>query len=340
MFRIIFLLINLIYYFQSAQPNPIFNHLNYPQPKQIEAPHEPITSSHPLRLDCSISANLLRYQSDDNLVVTQKGRQVALNLSLGENPKMYSCFGELPGNDSISISKSTNVTIYERARQLVDDVITNEEIGIKPNPFRGGEWLVVWDYEDRPEVDSIEITYMRKDVINSNVRLSVSVVFYRKDEKFHKKKYRIQDVNLDSSFGIRLIARNKIREIQHQLVVKTDRNLQKLNGTDDVISKNVVPSDENDDVTDDVVEKTSPSAAYAIVPLVVFILILDLVSCITKKCGICHFIYMTTCGPTVLPEDQKNKDPDYDSDEDDEEEDEDEDEEDEDEEDEEEEKKT
>ena len=55
-----------------------------------------------------------------------------------------------------------------------------------------------------------------------------------------------------------------------------DRNLQKLNGTDDVISKNVVPSDENDDVTDDVVEKTSPSAAYAIVPLVVFILILGI----------------------------------------------------------------
>ena len=49
----------------------------------------------------------------------------------------------------------------ERSRQMINDVVSNKNLNIDPTSLRKGEWILTWDYNDRPEIRSIEISYMK-----------------------------------------------------------------------------------------------------------------------------------------------------------------------------------
>jgi len=230
---------------------------------------------------------------NERLVLAQEGRKVELNLTL-EASGEYSCFGSLPGseNDTMSIRSVKNITVYEKARQLSDDHVSNQDMDINPLSIRKGEWSVTWNYDDRPDIQSIEISYMKKSLFQNHLRIGVSVTFYRGDDAFEKKKYRIKDIFIDADYGIKLLARDEAGQIQHQIVVARTNSKQ----TFGPMGSDMMEKDDNEMTTMAPKKEPQSNVVFLLILGAVIFLIIDLVSCLTKKCGLFHFIYQTTCG--------------------------------------------
>jgi len=287
------------------------------------APEEPLT------LRCKFSDVLTRSDVEDifmnggnpvprneRLTLVEEGAKVELNLTLDGNVGEYSCKGVIPGVDKLSIKGGKNISVFERSRQMINDVVSNKNLNIDPTSLRKGEWILTWDYNDRPEIRSIEISYMKNF---SGVGIEVSVTFYRGDEAFSKNMYRITDIFIDTNFGIRLKAMNENGKVLHEIVTQkyqqNNRYYGPIKRKDDSIQSRYpstgMSSEERwrrrkEKVQDrnwerDISGQTDeePNITFMIIIVGVLFTIINLVAAITKKCGVFYFIYQTCCGPPI-----------------------------------------
>jgi len=291
---------------------------------------KPLKPEEPLTLKCRFSDVLTRSEVEDifmeggnpvprneRLTLVEEGAKVELNLTLDGNVGEYSCRGVIPGVDKLSINGGKNITVFEKSRQMINDVVSNKDLNIDPTSLRKGEWILTWDYSDRPEIRSIEISYMKNF---SGVGIEVSVTFYRGDEAFTKNMYRITDIFIDTDFGIRLKAINENGKVLHEIVTQkyqhNNRYYGPINRADDSIQSRFPSTGmsseerwkrrkqkvqdrnwEKDDSGHD--QDEEPNIKFLLIMLGVLFTIINLVAAITKKCGVFYFIYQTCCGPPL-----------------------------------------
>merc|ERR1712096_228629 len=290
---------------------------------------KPLKPEEPLTLKCRFSDVLTRSEVEDifmeggnpvprneRLTLVEEGAKVELNLTLDGNVGEYSCRGVIPGVDKLSINGGKNITVFEKSRQMINDVVSNKDLNIDPTSLRKGEWILTWDYSDRPEIRSIEISYMKNF---SGAGIEVSVTFYRGDEAFTKNMYRITDIFIDTDFGIRLKAINENGKVLHEIVTQkyqhNNRYYGPINRADDSIQSRFpstgMSSEERwkrrrQKVQQKNWEKDTsghtdeePNIKFLLIMLGVLFTIINLVAAITKKCGVFYFIYQTCCGPPL-----------------------------------------